>query len=603
MYLKPKDDGKNYWVIDIETDGLNPKDIWCVVISNLVKNEVRVFSGRSDFYNGLRYFINSLGNSSFFIGHNILGFDAPVLKRLANVTLPFERCIDTLVLSYLYSPKIKGGHSLDAWGERFKLPKIKFSDWSSGPSDEMVTYCKRDVELTRKLYKALTCRMLRGPKFSEKSCKLEHEIRVVSNKQQNNGFFFDNERAEALKAEMVAKAESLEKDIHKVFPPELKEVKTYTYRLKADGTPYSSYLRHLDTYPSVEINDDYTEYTCYDYERFNIGSPKQRAERLLAAGWKPTTFTPTGQPKVDEESLCRFAEKSGRKEIKMISDYLILTSRANMITNWQKFLDPRDSRIRGRLLTCGAQTRRMRHMNPNTANIPSSRAVYGSECRSLWCVQTDKGRRLVGYDASALEGRTLCHYLNNKEATRLLLEGDIHQANADALDVSRTDAKTIYYAFLYGAFDKKLGSVVGKSAKRGGEMRSILERTVPGLQRLVALVDYEFKKQNGWLETIDGGYVRCPSAHSALNYKCQSAGGIVMKQTSIILDNKIKEKGLDALRVGDIHDEGQMDCLKDHAEAVGKLAVKSLEEAGVYLGFNVPITGDYKIGNTWAETH
>jgi DNA polymerase I-like protein with 3'-5' exonuclease and polymerase domains len=195
-----------------------------------------------------------------------------------------------------------------------------------------------------------------------------------------------------------------------------------------------------------------------------------------------------------------------------------------------------------------------------------------------------------------------CHYINNPVVTEKWLHGDAHQENADALGIGRKKAKNVYYAFLYGAQDKKLGSTGGGfSAYWGKKARATLIGNAPGLDRLIAHVTDEYRR--GFIECLDGGFVRCPSPHAALNYKFQSAGAVVMKLTSVILDRHIKEKGLDVLKVGDIHDEGQLDVLPSDAEEAGKLAIQSHIEAGEELNLRVPLSGACKIGPNWASTH
>ena len=70
----------------------------------------------------------------------------------------------------------------------------------------------------------------------------------------------------------------------------------------------------------------------------------------------------------------------------------------------------------------------------------------------------------VGADASGLELRMLAHYLAAYDGgayAKVLLEGDIDTANQHAAGLeTRDNAKTFIYAFLYGAGDEKLGSIV-----------------------------------------------------------------------------------------------------------------------------------------------
>jgi DNA polymerase I len=499
---------------------------------------------------------------------------------------------------------------LEAWGRRLKDPKGDFSDWSAY-SSEMDKYCQQDVKLGKKVARALWQRMRRVG-FSELSCEIEHEIRAVIDEQQNNGWYFDIPGAQALVSQLRDEQSALEGPIHTLFPPRLSVRGTYERRYKRDGLDYASYLRHLEEYPELRDNEDGT-YSTLDWEEFNIGSPKQRVERLLGLGWEPQNFTEKGFPKVDEESLMAFAELSGRPEANAIALWLVLQGRTTMVEGWLNNVNYDDHCMHGRVFTCAATTRRMIHRYPNTANIPKAKkkVKYGIECRSLW--QARPGRKEVGHDASGLEMRMFAEYLRNDEAAQLFITGDPHLLNTRNLelpdDMRDITVKNGFYAYLYGAGDPKLGRTIkpelqGDAAGEYGKWaRGVLEKGTPGLAKLVDEIGSEFRQTGGILKTIDGGFVRCHSRSAALNYKLQSAGAIVMKKAAILSSKVIRQKGLDALLVGTIHDEGQDDAKASDAEVVGQVRVQGIRDAGEALGFHVPLDGNYKVGDNWAQTH
>lgn len=599
MYLPDEGSYDKYWTIDIESDGLWPTRVWVMCVQNVGTGAEYKYVG----HDAIRKFFAGFPDDHWIVAHNGLSYDIYHLNRLLGLNIDNGRVVDTLVLSYLYHPHLPGGHSLEAYGERFNYPKGDFNDWSKY-SPEMLEYCQQDVRLTTRVFKNLVTRLKRIG-FSELSCWIEHRIRLVIDQQERTGFYFDLPKAQKFQRRLRKLEAALEEYITRdVFPPRLEPVASYKYRTKEDGSPYQTYLNHVEKYPKITFNGDGT-YTTWDWKPFNIGSPKQRAERLLELGWEPKEFTPTGQPKVDEESLLAFAEKSKIPEVGAISRWLVVNARGNMVTTWINACNPETQAIHGTVFSCGAITRRMRHNSPNTANIPGNEARLGRVCRSLW--RARPGRVLVGYDASALEMRMFGHYLGNKEAAELYIYGDPHTANKDALLAAcgdmftRKSVKTDFYAFLYGASNKKLASQYGKSAQFGKKMRETLIANTPGLEALTAKIQKE--AESGFIETVDGGYVRVLAEHAALNSKLQSAGGIVMKVCSILLDEKIKELGLDVMKVGDIHDEGQLDCHPDHAELAGQLAVQCLIAAGELLNLTVPLNGEFKIGKHWAQTH
>jgi len=417
-YLTITDD---HYAIDLEGDALQATRLWCAYVYHFNTSTWTELIG----HEAIKAFVLERPDA-YWVGHNVLSWDGPTLNRLLSVGIRLHQLVDTLILGQLYWPKIprpeglsgkKGPHSLEAWGLRFNLPKGDFDDFSQ-LTPEMLIYCKQDVVICAKLYRTLVKRMGKQG-FSELSCWIEHYFRHVVNEQQARGFWFDKQGAEELFAQLRKEEHTLGEHIRQVFTPKRKEAGRYKYRTKADGEPYASYIRHqLEFGDAIEFHNDGT-YSTYVWEPFNIGSPAQRLERMLEAGYKPTKKTKNGNPSIDEDSLVEFAKSSGIKEVQMMADWLVANGRANMIGTWLNNLDA-DSRIRGDVWTCGAATRRCTHSNPNSANIPGEGAKYGHECRALWGIPHEqrKARMLVGVDAKALEMRMFAHYLGNEEAKR-----------------------------------------------------------------------------------------------------------------------------------------------------------------------------------------
>ena len=113
---------------------------------------------------------------------------------------------------------------------------------------------------------------------------------------------------------------------------------------------------------------------------FNPASRDQIAERLQSLGWKPGSYTATGKPEVDDESL----EKLGTPEALKIKEYLTAAKRIGQLAEgkeaWLKAVKA-DGRIHGSVITNGAVTGRCTHSKPNIAQVPAVGAAYGEECR------------------------------------------------------------------------------------------------------------------------------------------------------------------------------------------------------------------------------
>lgn len=609
MYLDWKK--KTTYVIDIEADSLTPTIIWVMCWLNLRTGEKGECRGIEEIQS---FFDRTKG--SVYVGHNILRFDAPVLVRLASAILGHHNCIDTLILSTLYSPSLQGGHSLGAWGVTLGFPKGDYDDWSR-LTEEMVTYCHQDVLITAKLFVRLM-KTLESIGFSERSIAIQHQFTVIIERQRQTGFKFDGERAKSLYTELRSIEKEIEDKVHEVFPPTLEEYGVYKRAYRKDGSFNAQYARHSAEFPEVRLNSD-GSYVVHDYVPFNIGSPNQRTAKLLQLGWEPEEFTERtpkgggGNPKPFDKgklspSLEKFVEENDAPTVRLIAQWMSINGRANMVKTWLDNWNEEDGCIHGKLFV--ADTLRLRHQAPNTANIPAVRAdnkdrvlyrldgYFTYETRDLWVAR--RNRVLVGTDAAGLELRMLAHYLNRPDFTKQVVEGDPHQYNADVVGITRPQAKTLIYAIMYGAAAPKIAKTLGVSVKEGAKIRMMfLERL--GLKELIEEAQNE--QAMGRVELLDGSRVICPSPHAALNYKLQGGGARVMAAGACILEESIRRHGLDCLKVGDIHDEWQYDCDPDDAEAQCLLSVRAIIRAGEALNLNVPLDGEAKIGKTWAETH
>jgi DNA polymerase-1 len=358
----------------------------------------------------------------------------------------------------------------------------------------------------------------------------------------------------------------------------------------------------------VESSEQGQFYRAYEQVSFNIGSPLQRAEKLIALGWVPDEKTPKGQPKVTEKSLFKFAEESGIPEVALITRWMSVNGRANMVNTWLDNWNEETGCIHGKLFV--ADTLRFRHQAPNTANIPAVRVnkagevlraedgYYTYEARDLWTARP--GRVLVGTDAAGLELRMLAHYLNRPDFTKQVIEGDPHQYNADLAGVTRPRAKTLLYAIQYGAQAGKVAQIIEGTREEGSAMR---EQFLARLGIKGVMEDAIHEQETGRVWLVDGSGVVCPSPHAALNYKLQGGGARVMAQGAIFLEGYIRHHGLDSLKVGDIHDEWQYDVAPNDAREHARLSVQAIRDAGEELNLNLPLDGTAKEGRTWAETH
>ena len=543
--------------LDIETN-LAHDTIWCVVTKK--DGHTIVWTGPE----GLQEYIKGSEVSA----HNLIGFDAPVLRNVWDVTIPVSKAVDTLVMSRLLNPQREGGHSLKAWGKRLGFDKMDFDteDFDGGLTDEMIEYCKRDVDVLEMLHKHLV-NTLNTWKDPAQSIELEHKVAMYMAQQERNGFLLDQKLCTQLLAKMRGRMLQITIELQEVFPPLIHE----RYSEKT----------------GKRLKDK--------VEEFNVGSRKQIASRLQSLGVKFTKHTEKGNVIVDEATL----KGINRPEAQMIAEYLMLQKRVGMLDSWMDHLKD-DGRVHGRVISNGAVTGRMTHQSPNMGQITSVKSEYGKESRQCWTVP--EGYKLVGCDLSGIELRCLAHYMQDEAYTHELLEGDIHTANQLAAGLATRDqAKTFIYALLYGAGPAKIGGIVGGSANKGKTLIDKFMGNMPALEKLLRKV--QRMAGQGYVPALDGRRIIIRSEHAALNSLLQSAGAIIAKQWCIEAHKLLRKEKIEYKQVAFVHDEIQLEVREDQAEQASVCMIAAAQLAGITLGFRVPVDAEAKIGNNWYETH
>jgi DNA polymerase I-like protein with 3'-5' exonuclease and polymerase domains len=566
--------------LDIETT-LDHQTIHLVVTKNLDTGDTKVWKNPS----GLNDY---LSKATRLIAHNGLSFDFFHLNRLWNTKIGLKKTYDTLVASRLLEPTRENGHSLESYGKQLGIQKIDYPavwSWLMNRREEypgecydkpvenlLESYCVRDVEVLEKTYKFLT-KELEAKQFSEESLELEHQVAAIIAQQERNGFKLDTIHATCLLTDLKTKMAGIYEQMQERWPPIT--------------------LERVSEKTGKRLKDEIVT--------FNPGSRKQIGEKLQELGWKPKKFTETGQPIVDEVVLMDV----DLPEAKTIAQYLLLQKRIAQVESWLEAMGS-DGRVHGRVITNGAVTGRMTHSKPNMAQIPNAGSLYGPECRQCWTVED--GNVLVGCDASGLELRMLAHYMKDENYVRTVTEGsskdgtDVHTVNQRAAGLAtRDNAKTFIYAFLYGAGDAKIGSIVGGSARDGAVLKDKFLKQTPALARLLSTVSRYAAK--GWVPGLDGRKIWVRSEHAALNSLLQGAGAIVMKKALVLFNDKIKLNKWPVKMVANVHDEFQFEVPEKLAEVTGQAAKQSIVEAGVFFKLRCPLDGEYKYGKNWRETH
>lgn len=450
-------------------------------------------------YPPIREGLDLLCRADVLIGHNIIKYDLPTLRRLYPSFNPRGLVRDTLTISRLIWTDVEtedhrrrdrglefpgtliGSHSLKAWGYRLGVLKGLFNestDWSVW-TPQMQAYCEQDVEVTHALWT-----LIEKQQYSEEAIQLEHDFQEVIFLQEKHGFRFDEQAAGKLAATLLQRREELTTELQKAVPARIEQMKTPEYWAWVNPFDGSSYKANTKGGLRALLKEKNLGTKGLEQfikpgpnkqkvHPFNPGSRDQCAAYLISKGWTPTKFTETGKPQVDETTLDGLDVPAA----KLLTEFFVVNKLLGQLSEgdnaWLKL--SRKGRIFGEVITNGAVTSRCAHMKPNVSQVPAvvkNKAGeilmaflgrWGFECRSLF--MADEGDVLVDSDASGLEIRNLAHFMaryDNGAYGKIVLEGDIHSVNQQAAGIdTRANAKTWFYSYLYGAGNHKLGVNAG----------------------------------------------------------------------------------------------------------------------------------------------
>ena len=621
--------------------------------------------------------------------------DTLVISRLIHANL--KETDAGLLRRGILPGKRYGSHALEAWGYRLGEMKGEYKDdfkaacladgteytdgleWASF-NEPMMAYCVQDVRVTTKLLRHL---MADQYYFRDgagiRALRLEHDAAWSLAQMERNGFPFNTDAAEKLYMELAAERSDLL----------IKLVNTFGswYEAKGGAEPFlhPKTGKVLAKYPMVKTakagSPDYNAdgktksktlyvkgaiYTPIHHVTFQPTSRPNIIKVLKDAGWEPTEFTAKGAPIVDDETLEGVSVDDPNKMecIALIQRYLMIQKRIGQLAEgdkaWLRYCETKDGFVHGSINPNGAVTGRATHSYPNMGQVPSAKAPFGPECRALFGAEFAKhiegweGVTQVGVDASGLELRCLGHFgarFDNGAYVEQVLNGDVHWANAVAAGIAqnvprdkkndqhdrwRDNAKTFIYAFLYGAGDAKIGSIVGGGAAAGKELKKSFLENTPVIKSLRESLEgsliesqtfnrvtrkFDIKWKRRYIKGLDDRKIHVRSAHSALNALLQSAGAVICKAWVVEVERILMEDhGLkhgwtiynddgtetpgDFAFMAWVHDELQIAArTREIAELILEVSQQAIRNVGESFDFRCQLDTEGKIGPTWRECH
>ena len=623
------------WVFDLEANGFLDKAdrIHCAVFKRFGKDEVVKFTPEN--IHELPAFMDRCKQ---LIGHNILGYDFPLLKKLYGYEYKGKKT-DTLIMSRLLNPKRqsppdcpnkKSPHSVEAWGYRVGRGKPEHEDWEEF-SSEMLHRCTEDVFIQELIYRELV-KEAAGGNWKD-AFRMTFRLFECLADQESYGWFIDKDALDR----NIATLERWMRRIDAVITPRLpnilliKETKKdgeYNYVKKPflkTGAYSKVALDFLDDLNcpsgSVDILGVFSRVTT---RKVNLDSRDELVSYLLSLGWIPDQWN------YDDDGNKRSPKLSKDDAFEGIEDKVgVLVAKRQQCKHRKSSLEGLKELIRedgaipsviNNLAVTGRATHR------NIVNIPRPGSFFGKQMRQIFSHRP--GKVVVGTDSDACQVRMLAGRMGDPAYIDAIVHGkkedgtDNHSLTMKLCDLeSRDVAKTTLYCLLFGGGDDKLGRSAKKPGQ-GAKIREILYKGFKGLGELVADLQTQWRKTakkkfnpvtgrvelaNGIIEGLDGRPITVPSEHQLLVYLLQSDESIMMATAYCIAYKRLTEKyGPHGDKWGLLlwmHDEIQIECDPDIADGVGEIVSLCIRDAAAFYKIKCPHLGNYSIGLNWADTH
>jgi DNA polymerase-1 len=510
-------------------------------------------------------------------------YDMAVLSRYGIAVSPME---DTMLISFTLEGGLRKSHGMDELSKTWLGHEpISFKTVAgAGKSqksfkhvklDEATCYAAEDADVTLRLYEHLRPR-LGAEKLLTVYETLERPLPKVLVEMELAGVKVDPDRLRQLSNDFSVRMGELEAEAHRLA-----------------GRP------------------------------FNLGSPKQIGEILfteMALGSGKTTAT--GQLSTDASMLEDLANQ-GHELPRVLLDWRQLSKLKGTYTDALiAAIDEKTGRVHTSYSMAAATTGRLASTDPNLQNIPI-RTEEGRKIRRAFIAEP--GNVLISADYSQIELRLLAHIGDIPQLKRAFKEGlDIHAMTASEMfgvpvegmpSETRRRAKAINFGIVYGISAFGLSNQLGISREEAGAYIKTYFERFPGIRTYMDRMQQQVRSQ-AFVTTIFGRKVHIPAARgksqaersfadrAAINAPIQGAAADVIRRAMVRMPGALREAGLTARMLLQVHDELVFEAPEAEADrviAVARRVMETAHEPAVSL--SVPLVVDARAAPNWDDAH
>ena len=615
---------KKRGVFDIETNGLldTVTQVWCVVVKDIDTGDRYVWE-----LDNIHKCFSVLDTFDTLIGHNIIAFDFPVLRKLYGWDYAGTK-IDTLIMSRTQRPNRqtpKGStarpHSVEAWSYRLDgQRKVENEVWDHY-HPTILHRCLADVEIQANIYQALL------EEGKEEGWELAHRLNMklfdLLQRQEEYGWYIDQEKLEDNLRVLHRWIDRIDRVVTPYLPVVVENLGELRNVFKKNGMYSQAAIKYMGS----DVKLLHGPFTRVGFRLVDLDSSVELKDFLLSLGWKPKEYNKDAQGNRRSPKFSKDDPFDGLNTTlgQLIAKRIQCKQRIGILNGWKAAIRA-DGRI-GAKVAGIASTGRIRHSGIVNVPSPHSKAFFAKQMRAVF--SATPGFVLVGVDSKGNQVRQLAARMGDEEFTNAVLFGtaedgtDLHSLNQRRSGApSRSKAKNFFYGFIFGAGANKIATTLGITTSRAKELISTYLNELPKLRSLIKRLTDEwritakrswnaqrqcFVYRDGFIKGIDGRPIQVDSEHKILCYALQSDEAIQMGAAYVRFHQQMEKAGY---KLGQdfgtliwVHDEWQFETRPEIAEQAVKIGCEAIAWAGKFYNIRCPHEGDWKIGYNWSQTH
>ena len=576
-----------------------------------------------------------LREDCYFVGHNFMQYDRPLIKKILGLDVPYSRFIDTLAISWALYPE-RNKHGLEAWGEDLGIKKPEVEDWENASEEVYLERVQEDTRINSALWDKMWGDLMSIYDSDEKAieyCRYLSFKMHTLHLQEQTPFKLDItkcesnlKRLEGLKEEKIAIIES-------VMPKQAKKSKRTppANPYKKDGTLSVTGNNWLKLTQEKGLPFDHKEpiEVITGYAEPSANSPSQIKDWLFSLGWKPQIFTDGANGKVpqvydDDKNVCSSVLKLA-EEAHHLEGLGVLKHRIGLLKGFLRDVDE-DGYI---YQSCRGFTSTLRLKHKQLVNMPKPSVIFGKEIRE--CLSVSDGMVLVGSDLSALEDKTKQGYiikydpeyvkqmqtegydphLSFAEYAKAItkedsdwfkeqkkLEHPTDQKRFDSISKKRHKYKQVNYMATYKVGAKKLSNYLDITIKEAKKMLDDYWGLNWSVKKFAESCKVKKVKNKSWiLNPMNGFYYELRSEKDRFSAVNQSTG-------SFIFDAWVKmclNRGV--VLTLQMHDEQAIICPPTESDNVKSVLKQCIDDVNDLLKLRIPMDCDAQVGKNYANVH